>query len=76
MCQYYVLAYKNPHFAQAKLRNFCLQCLQPRVNPTKLRFNQFPIFAFKAELRQSFSTCVYCMRLHFRCNDLGWLKPG
>jgi len=26
----------------------------------------------KAELRQSFSTCVYCMRLRFQSNYLGW----
>jgi len=28
----------------------------------------------KAELQQSFSACVYCMRLRFQRNELGWLK--
>jgi len=30
----------------------------------------------KDELRQSFSTCVYCMLLRFQSNYLGWLMPA
>jgi len=29
----------------------------------------------KAELRQPFSTCVYCILLRFQRNYPGWLKP-
>ncbi len=30
---------------------------------------------FKAEWRQSFSTCVYCMQLSFQSNYLGLIQP-
>jgi len=30
----------------------------------------------QAKLRQSFSTCAYCMRLSFLKNFLGWLSPA
>ncbi len=33
-------------------------------------------FVVKAKLRQSFSKCVYCIRLRFQSNCHGWLKPA
>jgi hypothetical protein len=33
-------------------------------------------FVFKAALRHAFSACVYCMRLRFQRNFVGWLKPN
>jgi hypothetical protein len=33
------------------------------------------LFVFKAALRHAFSACVYCMRLRFQSNYVGWLKP-
>ena len=32
-------------------------------------------FVSKAELQQSFSTCVYCMRLRFQSNYAGLSQP-
>jgi len=37
----------------------------------ELTFTGLTLYQTKAELRQSFSTCVYCMRLHFQRNFLG-----
>ncbi len=40
----------------------------------KLNVKKITFHRIKAELRQSFSTCVYCMR--FQSNYLGCLKPA
>ncbi len=44
-------------------RKFCFPRLQKIINLLPLS---------KAELRQSFSTCVYCMQLHFQSNYIGF----
>jgi len=34
------------------------------------------LISYKAELRQSFSTCVYCMLLRFKVITLAWANQG